>query len=133
MKRRHFLQSSLAAAVTAALPTSQALAAALAAMSEVQGDVDAVTGAGAPVTLEQAALKELKGALRGRLLLPGFDGYDQARRVLNASIDRHPALIVQPTGAAELTHADSPLNADEARRAPASRRQRSVLRRRRRG
>ena len=105
MKRRHFLQSSLAAAVATALPTSQALAAALAAMSEISGDVNAVTGSGAQVTLEQAALKELSGALRGRLLLPGFDGYDTARRVLNPSIDKFPALIVQPTGAADVMQA----------------------------
>jgi FAD/FMN-containing dehydrogenase len=107
MKRRHFLQSSLAAAVAASLPTSQALAAALAAMSEVNADVNAVTGSGAPVTLEKAAVKELSDALRGRLLLPGFDGYDTARRVLNASIDKFPALIVQPSGAADVTKAVS--------------------------
>ena len=105
MKRRHFLQSSLAAAVAASLPTGQALAAALAAMSEVSSDVNAVTGAGAQITLEQAAVKELSDALRGRLLLPGFDGYDTARRVLNASIDRFPALIVQPSGAADIMKA----------------------------
>jgi hypothetical protein len=105
MKRRHFLQSSLAAAVAASLPTGQALAAALAAMSEVTSDVNAVTGAGAQVTLEKAAVKELGDALRGRLLLPGFDGYDTARRVLNASIDKFPALIVQPSGAADVMKA----------------------------
>jgi FAD/FMN-containing dehydrogenase len=105
MKRRHFLQSSLGAAVAASLPAGQALAAALAAMSEVSSDVNAVTGAGAQVTLEQAAVKELSDALRGRLLLPGFDGYDTARRVLNASIDRFPALIVQPSGAADIMKA----------------------------
>jgi FAD/FMN-containing dehydrogenase len=105
MKRRLFLQSSVAAAVTASMYTPQAMAAALAAMSEVRGDVSAVTGDGAQVTLEQAAVKELSDALRGRLLLPGFEGYDQARRVLNASIDRHPALIVQPTGAADIMSA----------------------------
>jgi len=105
MKRRHFLQSSLAAAVAASLPTSQAVAAALAAMSEVSGDVNAVTGSGAQVTLEKAAVQELGDALRGRLLLPGFEGYDSARRVLNPSIDKFPALIVQPTGAADVTQA----------------------------
>jgi len=105
MKRRHFLQSSIAAAVAASLPTSQAVAAALAAMSEVTGDVNAVTGAGAQITLEKAAVKELGDALRGRLLLPGFEGYDSARRVLNPSIDKFPALIVQPTGAADVTQA----------------------------
>ena len=105
MKRRQFLHSSIAAAVATALPTSQALAAALAAMAEISGDVGAVTGSGAQVTLEQAAVKELSDALRGRLLLPGFEGYDAARRVLNASIDKHPALIVQPSGAADVMHA----------------------------
>ena len=101
MKRRQFLQSSLAATIAAALPTSQALAA-LATMSEVTGDVNAVTGSGAQVTLEKAAVKELSDRLRGRLLLPGQEGYDVARRVLNPVIDKHPALIVQPTGAADI-------------------------------
>jgi FAD/FMN-containing dehydrogenase len=107
MKRRHFLQSSVAAAVAASLPSGKALAAALAALAEISGDVAAVTGDGAQVTLEQAALKELSEALRGRLLLPGFEGYEAARRVLNASIDKHPALIVQPTGAADVSLAVS--------------------------
>ena len=105
MKRRHFLQSSVAAAVAASLPAGQALAAALASMAEVTGDVNAVTGGGAQVTLEQAALQELSQSLRGRLLLPGFEGYDVARRVLNPGIDKHPALIVQPTGAADVMNA----------------------------
>jgi FAD/FMN-containing dehydrogenase len=105
MKRRLFLQSSIAAAAAATLPTRQALAAALAAMSEVAGDVDARTGGGAQVTLERAAVQELSDALRGRLLLPGYEGYDSARRVLNASIDKYPALIVQPTGAADISRA----------------------------
>jgi len=105
MQRRHFLQSSIAAAVAASLPTSQALAAALASMSEVAGDVNAMTGGGAQVMLERAAVKELSDRLQGRLLLPGFDGYEAARRVLNPGIDKHPALIVQPTGAADITQA----------------------------
>ena len=102
MKRRQFLQTSLAATVAASLPTSHALAAAMATMSEVTGDVNAVTGSGAQVTLEKAAVKELSDRLRGRLLLPGHEGYDSARRVLNPVIDKHPALIVQPTGAADI-------------------------------
>lgn len=105
MKRRHFLQSSVAAAFAASLPTSQALAAAMAAMSEVTADVNAVTGSGAQVTLEMAAVKELSDSLRGRLLLAGAEGYDSARRVLNPVIDKHPALIVQPSGAADIMNA----------------------------
>ena len=96
MKRRQFLNSSLAAAVAVSLPTSQALAAAMVAKSEVSGDVNAVTGSGGQITLEKAAVKELCDRLRGRLLLPGFDGYDTARKVMNGEIDRFPALVVQP-------------------------------------
>jgi hypothetical protein len=105
MKRRQFLQSSVAAAVATSLPTSQALAAALAAISEVSNNVNAVTGSGAQVTLEQAAVKELSDSLRGQLLLPGAEGYDTARRVLNPDIDKHPALIIQPSGAADIMSA----------------------------
>ena len=105
MTRRHFLQSSVAAAVAASLPASQALAAALAAISEVSSDVNAVTGSGAQITLEQAAVKELSDSLRGRLLLPGAEGYDAARRVLNPVIDKHPALVIQPSGASDIMSA----------------------------
>ncbi len=105
MKRRHFLQSSIAAAAAVSLPTSHALAAAVAAMSKVAGDVNAITGAGSQILLEQSALKELSDSLRGRLLLSGYDGYDAARRVLNPTIDKHPALIVQPSGTADIMNA----------------------------
>jgi hypothetical protein len=84
---------------------SQAMAAALASLSRVSGDTLAVSGDGAEVVLEQAAVKELSESLRGRLLLPGQEGYDVARRVMNAGIDRHPALIVQPSGAADIMSA----------------------------
>ena len=46
MKRRLFLQSSVAAAVATALPVRTALA----ALAEVTGNVNAVTGDGAQVT-----------------------------------------------------------------------------------
>ncbi|HEY5774771.1 MAG TPA: FAD-binding protein [Xanthomonadales bacterium] len=105
MKRRQFLHASMATAAVASLPTSHALASAIAAMAQVVGDVNAVTGDGAQILLEQSALKELSDSLRGRLLLSGYDGYDAARRVLNPVIDRHPALIVQPTGAADIMNA----------------------------
>lgn len=105
MKRRQFLQSSVAAAVAASLPTPQALAAALAEMNQVAGQVNAVTGGGAQVSLEQAAVQELSDSLRGRLLLPGSEGYDVARRVLNPTINKFPALIVQPSGAADIMNA----------------------------
>ena len=77
MKRRHFLQTSMAAAATVTIPfalfSKTALAQALEEMTEVNGDIDAVTGEGAEITIERAAVEDLKGALRGRLLLPGQD------------------------------------------------------------
>ena len=99
MNRRDFFVSSLAAAVAASLAGSKALAA---TGTPVAADIEAVTGSGAKVALGKSALQELRDSLRGALLLPGQPGYDDARRVLNASIDKHPALVVQPTGAADI-------------------------------
>ncbi len=103
MNRRRFVFSSVAAAVGLTLASRNALA----ALAPIVDDVGAVTGDGAKVTLGKNAVQELRDSLRGPLLLPGQPGYDEARRVLNASIDRHPALIVQPTGAADVRTAVS--------------------------
>ncbi len=97
MNRRHFVQSAVAAGVAMAIPVR--------ALTEVVTDVAAVTGDGNGISLERAAVKELSDSLRGNLLLPGNPGYDVARRVLNRGIDKHPALIVQPTGVADIQHA----------------------------
>jgi hypothetical protein len=104
MDRRRFLQSSLATSIAAALPASQVMAA-LQALTQVTGDVRAVTGDREEISLEKAAVQELADSLRGNLLLPGNEGYDVARRVLNKSIDRYPALIVQPTGVSDIQNA----------------------------
>ena len=42
-------------------------------------------------------LGRLEDRLHGRLLVPGGGGYHVARRVFNAMIDRHPALIIRCT------------------------------------
>ena len=39
---------------------------------------------------------------RGRVITPDADDYRRARRVNNAAVDRHPALIVRPTDADEV-------------------------------
>lgn len=106
MDRRGFLRSSLSAAVAASFPGAQAFAAPLLyAPASIPADIGAVTSDGAEVTLPRAAVQELSDSLRGRLLLPGNAGYDDARWLLNAKHDKHPALIVQPTGAADVQNA----------------------------
>jgi FAD/FMN-containing dehydrogenase len=95
----------LAAAVGASLPITGALSAVLSPSKTVDADIDAITGDGASVTLKRAAVQELGESLRGNLVLPGHPIYDDARRVLNASISKFPALIVQPRGVADIRNA----------------------------
>src|SRR4051794_40417229 len=57
------------------------------------------------MTLDQAAVQEFAAGLRGPVLSPGDDGYGDARRIWNGLIDRRPALIVQPTGTADVVDA----------------------------
>jgi FAD/FMN-containing dehydrogenase len=52
--------------------------------------------------IEDAALGELRSALRGEVLSARDDGYDPARRIFNAMIDRRPALIARCAGAADV-------------------------------
>ena len=103
MDRRLFLRSAVAAGVSAAAVRSYA--AEFAALTEVSGSVRAVTGDRAGIEIEQAAVKELSASLRGNLLLPGNPAYEKARKVLNAGIDKHPALVVQPEGATDIRKA----------------------------
>jgi len=101
MNRRNFIHSAVAAGVVSALPFQLTMA----ELTAVTGEVSAVTGAGADIAIEKAAVQELSDSLQGNLLLPGNAKYDIARRVLNRSIDRHPALIVQPSGATDIQNA----------------------------
>ena len=56
-------------------------------------------------SLSGSAIEDLKGAVRGQVLQPGDGGYDDARRVWNAMIDRRPALIVRCAGVADVRRA----------------------------
>ena len=54
------------------------------------------------MSIEQKLLDELKNRLRGVLLAPGEPGYDDARSVWNAMIDRRPAAIARCLGAVDV-------------------------------
>jgi FAD/FMN-containing dehydrogenase len=53
-------------------------------------------------TIAAATLAMLRGKLRGTAVLPGEEGYDAARTLWNAMIDRRPALVVRCLGAADV-------------------------------
>src|SRR3954466_15507952 len=52
--------------------------------------------------LEEAAVQEFAATFRGELIRPQDDGYDAARAVFNAMIDRRPALVARCTGVADV-------------------------------
>jgi FAD/FMN-containing dehydrogenase len=52
-----------------------------------------------------AAIHQLRSVLEGPLLTPTDDGYDAARAVFNATIDRRPALIVRCANEADVVRA----------------------------
>ena len=64
--------------------------------------VQAVSETERPVALDAAAVGELAARMRGALLQPGQPGYDEARRIWNAMIDKRPALIARCTGTADV-------------------------------
>lgn len=52
--------------------------------------------------LDDISIPALKAQVRGSVLCPGDVGYDTARRVWNAMIDKRPALIVRCAGVADV-------------------------------
>ena len=52
--------------------------------------------------LSESLIQTFKASLRGPLLGPGNPGYDEARTIHNAMIDRRPALIARCAGVADV-------------------------------
>lgn len=57
---------------------------------------------GGTVQLSSDDLDAFRGSLRGSLLLPDEPGYDAARMIWNAMIDKRPGVIVQALGASDV-------------------------------
>jgi FAD/FMN-containing dehydrogenase len=49
-------------------------------------------------TLNHVALKELRHGFTGDIITPDHSTYDEARKLFNAMIDRHPSIIAQCAG-----------------------------------
>lgn len=98
MDRRGFLGATVAATLGSFLPWGRVLG----DSPSTASDLAAITFDGTPAALARGDVQQLKHSLRGAVLLPGEPGYDHARRVLNTAVDRRPALVVQPAGAADV-------------------------------
>jgi hypothetical protein len=55
--------------------------------------------------LDDASVEAFKHDLRGQVILPADAGYDAARRIWNASIDKRPGLVARCSGVADVIHA----------------------------
>jgi FAD/FMN-containing dehydrogenase len=52
--------------------------------------------------LDEATVEQFGGDLRGELIQPGDDGYDEARKVYNAMIDKRPLMIARCADVADV-------------------------------
>lgn len=53
-------------------------------------------------TLAETAVQQFVASMRGEVIRPGDPGYDEARKVYNAMIDKYPALIARCVDAADV-------------------------------
>jgi FAD/FMN-containing dehydrogenase len=64
--------------------------------------VEVKTIEGKSISLSPEALVAFRGSLRGQLNLPGEAGYEEARTIWNAMIDKRPAAVVRAIGASDV-------------------------------
>ena len=65
-------------------------------------DLQVVTLNGQNAALGESTVAGFEATLRGPLIQPGDDGYDEARQVWNANVDKRPALIARFAGVADV-------------------------------
>ena len=59
----------------------------------------------ATTTISPEIVAALRGKLRGTVALPGEEGYDEARTIWNAMVDRRPGMVVRCADAADVMQA----------------------------
>lgn len=60
---------------------------------------------GSSVAVTEEELAALSGGLRGEVCLDGDDGYEEARSIWNAMVDKRPGMVVRCAGAADVAQA----------------------------
>src|SRR5215217_7413612 len=65
-------------------------------------ELQIVTLTGADAALGETVVERFGSGLRGELLRPGHTAYDEARKVWNGLIDKHPALIARCAGVGDV-------------------------------
>jgi FAD/FMN-containing dehydrogenase len=68
-------------------------------------DLRVTTTRGIDIILDEATVHGFQTSLRGSLLCPGDTGYDAARTVWNANVDKRPALIACCAGVSDVINA----------------------------
>jgi FAD/FMN-containing dehydrogenase len=71
-------------------------------MEEPMANLTLKTLTGGKTTVAPEQIDALRASLRGTLCTPGDDGYDAARTIWNAMVDKRPGLIVRCAGAADV-------------------------------
>jgi len=96
MKRRTFVTSALGIAAATSVPYTRVSAA----------DLPAKTRSGGETMLSDAEIKEFAESLRGPVLRPNSDGYDQARKIWNGEWNhKRPALVARCSGIKDVLNA----------------------------
>ena len=67
-----------------------------------ENDIIALTVDGRRIALRALDIEAFQGSLRGSLVRPGDPTYEESRKLWNGMIDRKPALVVRPTGTADV-------------------------------
>ena len=103
MRRRTFCQTTLAAAVAAALPGCSS---GDAPPPSAGTRIPAVSLDGEELSLETSAVREFGDSLAGRLYLQADAGYAAAKRVWNGMFDhKRPAMVAQCLGTGDVVNA----------------------------